>query len=423
MSGPVAFVHIELAGKVRVVGRLWTKTARGRESATFEFDDTWRADPVHHVMGPALPATPGPFFSGEGRAMFGALGDSAPDRWGRRLITRNEARRAREKKQTPRAPREIDFLLGVSDITRQGALRFTKTIDGPFIAGDGPHGVPPLIILGTLLHAARALENDPDSATADEAARLLLAPGSSLGGARPKASVRDRDGSLAIAKFPESRDDIDVVRWEAVMLAMAKRAGITVSASRIEMVGETPVLLLRRFDRDGATRIPFLSAMSLLDANHGEARSYVEIIDAVRRVASQASADGPQLWRRLAFNILASNFDDHLRNHAVIYDGIGWRLSPAYDLNPVPRSVNDRLLATAIDVDQDTTASIELAVEASREFFLLPAEARAIAREVATSIEPWRTDAAHIGISVREIERMESAFEHCEADLARGWES
>lgn len=142
-----------------------------------------------------------------------------------------------------------------------------------------------------------------------------------------------------------------------------------------------------------------------------------------RTACRQASADGPQLWRRLAFNILASNFDDHLRNHAVIYDGIGWRLSPAYDLNPVPRSVNDRLLATAIDVDQNTTASIELAVEVSREFFLLPAGARAIAREVATSIEPWRTDATRIGISVREIERMESAFEHCEADLARGWES
>lgn len=353
--------------------------------------------------------------------MFGALGDSAPDRWGRRLITRNEARRARELGQTPRAPREIDFLLGVTDLVRQGALRFTKTSDGPFIAEDGPNHVPPLINLGELLAAARALDDDPDSVEADNAVRLLLAPGSSLGGARPKASVRDRDGALAIAKFPEKTDTVDAVRWEMVMLTLAERAGISVPGARIEMVGDTPVLLVRRFDREGDTRVPFLSAMSLLDAKDGETRSYVEIGDAVRRVASRASTDGPQLWRRVAFNILASNFDDHLRNHAVIYDEIGWRLSPAYDLNPVPRSVKDRLLSTAINIDEDTTASIELAIEAADEFLLSRDEARAIAGLVAKSIALWRGDAGRAGISAGEMERMESAFEHPEAKQARHW--
>ena len=353
--------------------------------------------------------------------MFGALGDSAPDRWGRRLIARNEARRARDAGTTPRAPREIDFLLGVSDVVRQGAIRFTAVASGPFVAPGDAEQVPPLLQLGELLAAARTFEGDPDSVEAERAVRLLLAPGSSLGGARPKASVRDRDGALAIAKFPESSDAFDVVRWELVMLTLAARAGVEVPVSRIEMAGDTPALLVKRFDRTGGTRVAFLSAMSLLDARDGDTRSYVEIADAVRRISSRASRDGAQLWRRLAFNILASNFDDHLRNHAVIHDGVGWRLSPAYDMNPVPRSVKDRLLSTAINIDGDTTASIEVAIAASDEFLLSRDQARAIAGEVALGLATWRDDAARVGIGAGQIERMESAFEHTEAELARRW--
>lgn len=421
MSEPAAFVLIELAGSVRPVGRLWIRAGKNKESASFEFDPGWIADPIHYALGPGLPPTAGAFHSGEGRAMFGALGDSAPDRWGRRLIARNEARRARVAGQTPRAPREIDFLLGVTDYVRQGALRFTRESGGPFIAETGPNHVPPLVKLGELLAAAGALEDDPDSVEGDNAVLLLLAPGSSLGGARPKASVRDRDGSLAIAKFPEKADTVDSVRWEMVMLDIAKRAGISVPKARLEMVGDIPVLLVNRFDRRGEIRVPFLSTMSLLDAQDGDTRSYVEISDSLRRIASRASLDGPQLWRRLAFNILASNFDDHLRNHAVLYDEIGWRLSPAYDLNPVPRSAKDRLLSTAINIDEDTTASIELAIDAAHEFFLSRDEAKAIAGEVAKKIAAWRDDAAKLGLSATEIERMESAFEHHDAELARRW--
>ena len=421
MSDPAAFVHIDLAGFVRPVGRLWIRAARGKENATFEFDPMWIADPVHHALGSALPPTRGAFHSGDGRAMFGPLGDSAPDRWGRRLIARNEARRAREGGRTPRVPREIDFLLGVSDISRQGAIRFTTAANGPFVAESGPNEVPPLASLGELLAAARAFEDDPNSVEADSAVQLLLAPGSSLGGARPKASVRERDGALAIAKFPEASDRSDVVRWEMVMLTLAERAGIVVSKARVEMVGGTPVLLVRRFDRDGGARVPFLSAMSLLDAQDGDTRSYVEIADAVRRIASRASVAGPQLWRRLAFNILASNFDDHLRNHAVLYDGNGWRISPAYDLNPVPRSMKDRVLSTAVTIDGDTTASIELAIQAAEEFLLTRDDARTIAGEVARSIAPWRDEAARAGIGAGELDRMETAFEHPEAALSRRW--
>src|SRR5258707_1215928 len=186
---------------------------------------------------------------------------------------------------------------------RAGALRFRATPNGSFIAADDDAHVPPLVDLPVLLSAANALADDSDSDEVDNAVRLLLAPGSSLGGARPKASVRDRDGALAIAKFPERSDDVDVIRWERVMLALAADAGIGVCDARLEHAGESVVLLVRRFDRRGVERVPFLSAMSLLDAADGEPHSYVEIVDARRQIGMQAARDGAQLWRRLAFKL------------------------------------------------------------------------------------------------------------------------
>lgn len=424
MTNPTAYVYIELDGVTRSVGRLWAHRDRNRERASFEFDREWLADPVHHALGPALPPQEGAFHTAEGRALFGPLGDSAPDRWGRRLITRNEARRARGAGKTPRAPREIDFLLGVTDVVRQGALRFREVEDGPFVAlldvDEGHAHVPPLIELPELLNAANALSDDPDSVEADNAVRLLFAPGSSLGGARPKASVRDH-GALAIAKFPDRADNTDVVRWERVMLELARRAGINVTEARLHDVGDSVVLIVRRFDRDGDRRVPFLSAMSLLDAADGDQRSYIEIFDALRQVASAAEEDGAQLWRRLAFNILASNFDDHLRNHAVLYDGDAWRLSPAYDLNPVPAHVKPRDLSTAINLDGDTTASIELAVDAAPEFFLKKNDAKQIAIEVRRAVKEWRNLASEFGIRRDEVERMTTAFEHDDAATVERW--
>ena len=413
MTEPAAYVYIDLNGNSRLVGRLWARSERSRERASFEFDRDWLSDPIHFALGPALPPLAGAFHTGEGRALFGALGDSAPDRWGRRLIIRYEARRARAAGTTPRTPREIDYLLGVTDVVRQGALRFRVDPDGPFVAPLSENGghVPPIIELPALLNAANTLAEDPDSIEADDAVRLLLAPGSSLGGARPKASVQDIDGALAIAKFPDVADHVDVIRWEHVMLTLATRAGISASQARLQAVGDSAVLIVRRFDRRGLERVPFLSAMSLLDAADGQPRSYVEIFDALRHVGSEPSTDGSQLWRRIAFNILASNFDDHLRNHAILYDGIGWRLSPAYDLNPVPAHVKPRELTTAINIDGDTAASIELAVQAAPEFLLTDARARTIAHEVAATLQTWRVVAAQCGIPRGEIDSMTTAFE------------
>ena len=220
--------------------------------------------------------------------------------------------------------------------------------------------IPPLLELPRLLSAAERVVAEEDT---DEDLRLLFAPGSSLGGARPKASVRLRDGSLAIAKFPRRDDEINTVLWESVALTLATNTGIAVPAARLEDVAGRPVLLLTRFDRNGARRIPFLSAMSMLGARDNETRSYLELVDALRQHGAAPKEDMEALWRRMVFNVLISNTDDHLRNHAFLYEGPnGWRLSPAYDLNPVPTDIKPRMLATAITED-DNTASVDLAFD------------------------------------------------------------
>jgi serine/threonine-protein kinase HipA len=266
-----------------------------------------------------------------------------------------------------------------------------------------------LIELPRLLSATERVLADSDT---DEDLRLLLAPGSSLGGARPKASVRDRDGSLVIAKFPHKGDEINTVLWEAVALTLAAKAGVPVPEWRLETAAEKPVLLSRRFDRAGRTRIPFLSAMSMLGANDNETRSYLEFVDALRQSGAAPKQDMHALWRRIALSILISNTDDHLRNHGFLYAGpAGWRLAPAYDLNPVPTDIKPRVLATAIDLD-DGTASLRTLLEVAAYFELGPDEAHKIAAQVGQAVATWRKVAAKLGITITEIDRMASAFDH-----------
>ena len=304
---------------------------------------------------------------------------------------------------------ENDYLLMVDDEARQGALRFARQEGGPFLVEYEFARIPPLIDLPQLLSAAENVVGDTDS---DEDLRLLMAPGSSLGGTRPKASVRDRDGHLAIAKFPHKDDEIYTVLWEAVALRLAAKAGIPVSGWRIEHVLSKPVLLLRRFDRVQGQRIPFLSAMSMLGASDNESRSYLEFVDALRRYGASPKQDMHELWRRIVFNILISNTDDHLRNHAFLYTGPdGWRLAPAYDLNPVPTDIKPRVLTTAIDFD-DGSASLDLAMSVVGYFELAEDKAHAIAAEVGKAVTTWREESAKLGLTKAEIDRMASAFEH-----------
>ncbi len=404
-----AFVYVDLNDSPILVGRLWARMRKGRDSATFEYDDDWLTHPARFSLEPALQLGPGPFVTPANKPLFGAIGDSAPDRWGRVLMRRAERRRADKLCETSRTLREIDYLLMVNDEARQGALRFASDPGGAFLAPNDTMAIPPLVDLPRLLSAAEHISSDTDS---DEDLRLLLAPGSSLGGARPKASVRDRDGHLAIAKFPHKDDEIDAVRWEAVALSLAEKAGISVPQWRLETVSDKPILILRRFDRQEGLRIPFLSALSMLEANDNESRCYLEFVDALRQYGASSKADMHQLWRRIVFSILISNTDDHLRNHGFLYGGQdGWRIAPAYDLNPVPVDIKPRVLSTAIDLD-DGTASLRLAFQVTDYFELNGEQARDIAFEVGEAVVGWREEATRIGLTGVQINRMASAFEH-----------
>ena len=400
-------VHVELGGGTEPVGRLYTHVRRGRETVTFEYETAWLKHAERFALDPALKLGPGPFHSRADRPLFGAIGDSAPDRWGRALMRRAERRRAAAVRETPRTLFEIDYLLGVSDEARMGALRFSDQPGGPFLARPGETCIPPLVDLPRLLAAAgRVVAENED----DEDLRLLLAPGSSLGGTRPKATVREPDGRLALAKFPHRADEWNTVAWEATALLLAERAGIEVPRFRLEKIAGQDVLVLQRFDRDGAARIPYLSAMSMVDATDHETRSYLELADALRRYGARPAADLRQLWRRIVFTVLVSNMDDHLRNHGFLFTGMrGWILSPAFDLNPIPVDVRPRVLSTAID-EEDSTASLDLALRVAGYFDLDSDAARQIEGEVRRAVANWYHVASGLGIAKAEVERMESAF-------------
>lgn len=399
-----------------VVGRLWLRTRGNRETASFQYDPGWLRHPARFAVDPALETLPGAYHTESGKPLFGAFDDSAPDRWGRMLLRRAERRNAEREGRLPRKLTEADFLLGVDDETRQGALRFRETPEGPFLAPPSAVRVPPLVEVPRLLGAADRVAADAED---EDDLQILLAPGASLGGARPKASIRDRDGRLALVKFPQSGDEWNHPRWEAVALSLGSRAGIVTSRWRLEMAGGREVLVLHRFDRAGVRRIPFLSALTMLGATDHETRSYPEIADAIRRFGAAPAADLEELWRRIVFTVLISNRDDHLRNHGFLRLGSGgWRLSPAYDLNPTPAQAGGRFLATAI-VAGDARASLALAFKTARYYGITLPAAREIAADVAAVVAGWRAEASALGLRRREQDAVASAFEHPERELAR----
>jgi serine/threonine-protein kinase HipA len=380
----------------------------------FEYCAQWLADPEHFPLDPALPLGPGPFVPAAGQSVFGSIGDSAPDTWGRRLMQRAERRKAELDNRSVRTLSEADYLLGVADVSRLGALRFRAAGEDVFQAPTAS-GVPGLIDLGRLLGVTERIFRDEET---DEDLQLIFAPGSSLGGARPKASVIDQHGRLAIAKFPKETDDYAMELWEAVALDLAQAAGIRTPEHQLVDVAGRAVLLSRRFDRDEDRRIPFLSALSMMGLSDGTHASYPEISDILNQHGAQARIDAAELFRRMAFNVLVSNVDDHLRNHGFLWlSHRGWILSPAYDLNPTPVDIRPRILTTAIDVD-DGTCDLDLVLSAAEYFGLGGAQAKAIVKAVATATANWRHSAERKGARPSEIRRMESAFQHDDLERA-----
>lgn len=396
-------VTVDIEGQELVAGTFWVHDQR-TETATFRYSDSYLANPDSYDLDPALPKSAGIFQSPPGKPLFSAFADSAPDRWGQNLMRREERERATAANSTPRSLRNADFLLGVRDDARQGAIRFRQPGSRAYYSTHRG-AVPRLIELPHLLHAVDHLDDDADSRDL----RDLIDAGSSLGGARPKASVIDMSGRLAIAKFPRSgSDEWDVAGWEEVELRLARRSGLIVSDSRLGVVAGRNVLIVNRFDRSSGRRTGFASALTMLEASDGEQRSYLEIAEVIERQSPTATSDLGELYRRIIFSILTGNTDDHLRNHAFLRRSRGWALSPAYDLNPNPNRP-DRL-STAIDLD-DTKADLETLLSVSGYFRLTLAEARSEIASVRDATSGWRSEAASLNLPQREMDRMAEAFE------------
>ncbi|HMJ35992.1 MAG TPA: HipA domain-containing protein [Baekduia sp.] len=415
MADTVVDVHVVVGAEELLAGRIWSRRRRGSESASFTYDNAYLAHPAAYALEPGLPLAAGQQQTPGERATFAAFSDCAPDRWGRRLIQRDEEHRAERDGDAERSFGEIDYVLGVRDDLRQGALRFRDPDGGPYLAEE-QRGIPHLLDLGALLGAADRLERD--SATEDEL-HLLLQGGSSLGGARPKVHVLDADGRIAIAKFPSpSSDDWDVMRWESAALRLARDAGIRVPDFHLHDVGGTAVLIVDRFDRAGEQRVGYASAMTMLEHSDGDHGSYLDIADVIETESPRAGDDLRELWRRMVFSVLIRNVDDHLRNHGFLRETTaGWTLSPAFDLNPDPRP-GPKLLNTAIDYDA-REARIDLALDVAGFFRLTEQEAAAVLAEVMGATRGWRRAATEAGLGSSEIDRMARAFEHEEAERAR----
>jgi serine/threonine-protein kinase HipA len=402
-------IHIHFEKKVFSLGRLWLRANSGMESASFEYSDSWLKSPQAFAMDPSTPLTRGGFHTEKGRKIFAFLSDCMPDRWGRTILLRQERRRATKAGETPRTLLEADFLLGVNDIARQGSLQFSMPGAEPssYLGGQN---VPSLQALGRLLAASTRLQKDMES---DEDLLLLLDPGSSLGGARPKAAVLDAKGVLWIAKFPGPQDAWDVPLWEYVSLSLAKESGLRVPAFRLEKVDKKNVLLVERFDRAGTERIPFASAMTLLHFQDGDHGSYIEIAEVARQDGSQPEADIKELWARMVFNAMTSNVDDHLRNHGFLRDLNGWRLSPVYDLESSPPPYKPPFQHTTIYPGKSKLHLDEVFEEAlavSEEFGLSLNEARAVMQRLLMAGEKWISVARAVKASKADLEIMEPAF-------------
>lgn len=412
-EGPIEVV-VALGGDEVVAGRLFSHRRRGHESASFVYDDAYLTRADAYAFDPALPLAQGTQQTPLGVVLFRAFADTAPDRWGRNLILRAEKRRAASEQATARSLGEIDFLLGVRDDLRQGAIRFRDPNTDSFLAS-ADAGIPELTDLPRLLDLAERVEADADT---EAELRELLRAGSSLGGARPKVHVIDEQARVAIAKFPSARHDTwNVMAWEKVALDLAREAGIRVPDSQLHRIAGRSVLIVDRFDRAGDVRIGYVSAMTMVEASDGGIGSYIDIAAVIEETSPAAGADLRELWRRIAFGVLISNTDDHLRNHGFLHAGGNtWTLSPAFDLNPNP-APGPKELSTAIDL-HDTAASVTTLMSVAGFFRLTEADASTVLREVVSATRRWRDVAIGHGLPAASISDMESAFEHDQTDVA-----
>lgn len=404
------YAHWQEMLEPKIIGILAAQQAKGKKSFSFEYDKEWLKSEQKFLLDPDIQLYEGPQYPNV-KENFGIFLDSMPDTWGRTLMKRREAQQAKEKNEKPKTLYDIDFLLGVYDESRMGALRFKTDPDGEFLDNNKTASTPPWSSIGELQNAAANYENDDNNDTVKKWLSVLMAPGSSLGGARPKANVLDNDKRLWIAKFPSKTDTIDKGAWEFLAYQLAIKAGIEMAPCRIEKImGNYHTFFTKRFDRENGKRIHFASAMTMTANNENTIRdnpaSYLDIAEFISNHGALVEANLHQLWRRIVFNIAISNTDDHLRNHGFILTTTGWILSPAYDLNP---SIEKDGLALNINIDNNAL-DFELAKSVGLYFRLNEVQMEKIIQEVLQITKNWKIIAKEIGISRSEQELMGNAF-------------
>ncbi|MAQ40937.1 type II toxin-antitoxin system HipA family toxin [Mesonia oceanica] len=412
----LVYAHWDGIDSPFLMGSLYVTPSRGKEIFSFEYDKGWLQSDYAQIIDPDLQLFEGTQYLNNEKSNFGIFLDSSPDRWGRVLMMRKEAAKARKEERRPKTLMESDYLLGVYDNNRMGGLRFKTVQNGAFLDDNEAMAAPPFAALRDLEFASLQLEkeNAPDNPKYLKWLNMLMAPGSSLGGARPKANIRDTEGSLWIAKFPSQNDQQDMGAWEMLAYRLAIQSGIDMAPSRIQKFSHHQhTFLTQRFDRkNDGTRIHFASAMTLLEYTDGtdyqDGVSYLELLEFLMQNGADVDNDLQKLWRRIAFNVCISNTDDHLRNHGFLLTDSGWILSPAYDINPTPNGTGLKLNIS----ENENALDLDLVREVAPYFRLKEKKANAVINTIQQNVAQWEQMAIDLGISRNEMELMKNAFKY-----------
>lgn len=405
MERLLVYADFNWLNKPELVGELCYEKLRGSDSYAFKFDENWMSIHAGIKLSEDINNYPGMQYTQPGNDIFGCFSDALPDRWGRTLLKRREQIQASEEKRAVRSLSSFDYLMGIDDFSRMGGFRFKRELEGDYINVSPSLKIPPLTEIRELIHASQEVEKSEDNGVLPEKKWItqLIQPGTSLGGARPKAGVLDEMGNLCIAKFPSKKDDYDTGIWEHFSHLLAQKAGIQVAQTRVlDGLGKYHTLLSRRFDRtDEAKRIHFASSMSLLGLKDGDnAQSgfgYLDIVDFIIQGCCDVEKNLHELYRRVAFNICIGNSDDHFRNHGFLLTPKGWTLSPAYDMNPTLNEHQSLLIN-----ESSNKADIRVLLDSCESYMINKEEAEIIIHDVQAAVSKWENLAIQLQIPIRE---------------------
>lgn len=413
MERLLVFADFDWLDKPELVGELCYEKLRGSDSYAFQYDEHWLKGHAEVKLSEDINNYPGMQYTQPGQDVFGCFSDALPDRWGRTMLKRREQILASEEKRAVRSLSSFDYLMGIDDFSRMGGFRFKKELEGEFINVSASLKIPPLTELKDLLHASREIEKSEEANVLPEKKWIaqLIQPGSSLGGARPKASVLDEKGNLCIAKFPSRKDDYDAGLWEHFSHLLAQKAGIEVAQTKVlGGLGKYHTFLSRRFDRkDEAKRVHFASSMSLLGLKDGDnaqgGYGYLDMVDFILQGCCDVELNLQELYRRVAFNMCIGNSDDHFRNHGFLLTQKGWTLSPAYDMNPTLNEYQSLLVN-----ESSNKADISVLLDSCESYLIKKEIAANIIQEVQTAVSGWESLAVQLQIPVREMTLFKDRF-------------